>query len=151
MKYLFLLFMAVIFLMIGAGAGFLVFGCHSAVMENQPLNITISEVEESEMLYSYPMAPWHIFCFSKCRGVVVASIFYVDESIVVRYCYLEQGKLVGFAIDSDFYEDTHGIRYVVDVHSNDEVLYMTEMLARVAQGLPPINESEFEESETNEI
>jgi hypothetical protein len=132
---------------------FLMVGCHSGeILDNQPLNIQISEVEESEPLYSYPITPWHIQTYSKVRGVPVGAIFYIAEGIYIRYCYLDQGNLVSFGVDVELYQNTAEIQYVADDLSDDAVEYMTVMLERVGQGLSPVDESETElEDEINKI
>ena len=128
----------------------LMFNCaHTDVQES--LNIRADEILELEPLYAYPITPWHMQVMSECRGVPVVFVLYTEEMIIVRYCYLDQGKLVAFAIDAELYVETGEEKYVRADVPDDMVDYIRNMLERMEQGLPPIDDSEFGDSVMDEV
>jgi hypothetical protein len=119
---------------------FLIIGCQSAMSEkvlDQPLHIQIAAVESSEILHAFPMTPWHVLAFSQCHGTAVASIVYTANGVIVRYCYLDQGRLVGFVIDEDLHKRTNEKVYIVDEIPLDMSEELTRALNRVNSGLDP--------------
>ena len=120
---------------------FLIFFFSAAQVQAEPLNITAAEVEDAEVLHAYPIGSHHLEVFSKCRGVPVVSIFLLTEQVIVRYCYLEKGKLVGFMILDKIYEATGEKKYVAEEVSAEMTPILTSMLLRVKAGLTPV---EFE-------
>lgn len=102
-----------------------------------PLNISASEVGDSEILHAFPMTPWHVMGFSLCRGTAVGFIIYTAETVIVRYCYLDQGKLIGFEVDVDLYESAGELVYVLQDINEEESENMTRALNRVNSGLEP--------------
>ena len=125
----------------------LTFGC-AGVSTPAPLNISVNEVENAEVLYAFPLTSTHIQAFSKCRGTTVAFITYILNSVIIRYCYLDQGRLMGFKIDVDVYDSTHEKVYIVDHISKDIAEGIVRALNRVNSGLEPYD---LEESDPSRI
>ena len=100
----------------------------------------MGEVEQAEVLDGYPISSEHLMVFSKCRGVVVASVYYTPMGVTVRYCYVDNGKLVGFFIDAEWYWATGDKVYHPDIISEEMVEYLLDALDRVSMGLPVTDE-----------
>jgi hypothetical protein len=144
MKYLTILIIGM-FLIIGCQSGYRPMSINNITESEfnalKPLNIQISEIEAIEPLYAFPLTPYHILAYTKCRGVPVAFIYFATGDIIIRYCYLDQGEFIGFVLDVEFYESTHKRRYIRENVFPEAVEYMTEMLERMEQGLEPLEEA----------
>lgn len=105
--------------------------------------IRVVELESVEIEYRYQLTPQHVLCFAKVRGTFVAAIVIIDNMWILRYCYLDQGKLTAFCLDKELFATTSKVSYIVDTSiSSDEVEYITNALIRANKGLDPIYEEE---------
>lgn len=109
-----------------------------------PNIIRAVELKSVEIVYSYPLSPWNALCFAKVRGTFVAAVVVINSMEIVRFCYLDQGKLVAFEIDIELYKRTGTASYMVQDMPENTVEYMTGLLNRANMGLDPIYEEENE-------
>ena len=119
-------------------------GCASLPTKPEPLNITAEEMAVLEPLYCSQQDFYSFLCFYKHEKAYAAAV--VHESLtLLRYCYLDQGELVGFVLDRDKNE------YVPEVVREESVAWLTEALENMAKGLTPFgDEPELEEEEEEE-
>jgi hypothetical protein len=117
----------------------LAIGC-AGLPTSASLNISAEDVLESEILYSHPMTPWHVFGFSMCKGTAVGFIIFTQDLTIVRYCYLDQGRLVGFEVDIDLFKETREVVYVLQDINEEETESMVRALNRVESGLTPYDQ-----------
>jgi hypothetical protein len=120
----------------------LVAGCASTFATEQPPHIHFSDFETLEPLHVLPISPSVYMYFFKCKGTSLISLVYVYDGTVVRYCYLDQGELVGLQLDIELYVATGDVSYVPDAMSEDVVGWIMEMLNRMNRGLHPVLDEE---------
>ena len=112
-------------------------GCLANKSAELPLHIPVSEVEALTPMYTFAVSTTNVMAFFKHEKVYIGALIYVPEFLVIRYCYLDDGILIGYEIEREIHMQTGRRVYKLDQISDENILLMTEALTRISQGLNP--------------
>ncbi len=102
---------------------------------SEPFNIPVAEVEELIPLHSLLVNPFLTMNILKHEKVIIIAQEWIGNRMILRYCYLDQGVVVGFALNTGLYNLSKKKLYSVDKITDLESIWIKKLLDRVARGV----------------